>query len=910
MTRQPKWDKYEVALLIEAYLRVDLYKEPRQKVIRETSSLLRNRAIALGRGIDNVFRNENGINMRLATMQYLFTNGEKGIPNDSKLFAEIYNLYRNDRPAFDNLLKTSHEQVNHGEGLNTLYITQLHAKYMGEGIYKGKVDELVDSSMENNQNFLFDEQWSIKNMDIIEILQEKHIPYTDNRSKGGCLWIYGGHDLKSFIENCERIGIKFHCKPEGSRATDGKPCWWTKAASVNENLHIQTKGLMEILSLDVMKSTEMPEKNLIELDDTITEPNDDFSEFTMWMQARGDVAERTCYAYSSNLRSLLKFCREKNLTTRDFTEYSGEELVTICNQILKNTTFSCYNAKQHNRFSAALKKYVEFKTDRTVISSLKGSADEEEANPQPNTAGISNETVNFEITRDYSGTKPFFLSYFDDEIHFNHSWSGMYVALVKCFYEDYPHFFKKLSSDFVAGRFPAIVVSSVEKYRFVRPVAICDEYVLETNRSATNIVRNIKILLDICNVDYENIVIRIASGYVNSPKATPGRASIRKVCDIRPESYKESIHSDYSQQNISKIDQIVLHADLEGISFKELQDKINMTMSDTKRIVSSARNIVEIKGRLYHEDVFIGWNEGVVQMDVIIDKLMKKNNGYVSSAQLYEYAHAQMHMFLNDNDMDEERAVYDIAEHLYGKNAWNDKHYIFTGKSHISRNTKVRSNFDVFCKYAEEQGGVFRLVELEEYLSSVGIKTGNLRGQLKVYSDPTFFYYDDDTLIYSKSMGIGKEWKEKVKGALNKLFNDVGDHVILRDIQPLWFQQLPELPGNRPWTALLLQSILRYYDQELNARTIIAMDSQSIDTIHSMLVQYNSPLRNFCDVVIAILLENNVADRTFEAETLRQLLVDFHVIQGNELIWNMPKALGGDERFAWDAGGNAVTIRI
>ena len=48
-------------------------------------------------------------------------------------------------------------------------------------------------------------------------------------------------------------------------------------------------------------------------------------------------------------------------------------------------------------------------------------------------------------------------------------------------------------------------------------------------------------------------------------------------------------------------------------------------------------------------------------MEKIIDKLLDKNSGYVSAAQLYEYVHADMQMFLNDNDMDDVRSVYDLS---------------------------------------------------------------------------------------------------------------------------------------------------------------------------------------------------------------------------------------------------------
>ena len=77
-----------------------------------------------------------------------------------------------------------------------------------------------------------------------------------------------------------------------------------------------------------------------------------------------------------------------------------------------------------------------------------------------------------------------------------------------------------------------------------------------------------------------------------------------------------------------------------------------------------------------------------------------------------------------------------------------------------------------------------------------------------------------------------------------------------------------------------------------------------------MLVANDSPIQTFGDVVVSYLVENDIDKRSFEAETLRLLLVDAGIIQGNELIWNMPKALNNDERFAWDASGDHVIVEI
>ena len=77
-----------------------------------------------------------------------------------------------------------------------------------------------------------------------------------------------------------------------------------------------------------------------------------------------------------------------------------------------------------------------------------------------------------------------------------------------------------------------------------------------------------------------------------------------------------------------------------------------------------------------------------------------------------------------------------------------------------------------------------------------------------------------------------------------------------------------------------------------------------------MLVSNDSPIQTFGDVVVLYLVENEISKRDFEAEKLRLMLVDAGIIQGNELIWNMHKALDKDERFAWNATNDHVTVDI
>ena len=245
-----------------------------------------------------------------------------------------------------------------------------------------------------------------------------------------------------------------------------------------------------------------------------------------------------------------------------------------------------------------------------------------------------------------------------------------------------------------------------------------------------------------------------------------------------------------------RAEKIVLAADIDGISMENLYSQLRTTMIATKQAVADSPRIVSVAGKLIHEEAFVDWEDGANQMEKILDKLLAKNNGYVSAAQLYEYVHADMQMFLNDNNMDDTRAVYDLAQHLFEKVDYHGKHLVFQSKTHISRGeTAVTTNLDIMRNFAREQGGFFVEDELEEYLKSVGIKTNGMRTQMQIYSKPTFLFYAPRTFITAESIGFDDAWFATAQKALDNLFADMGDHVVLRDIQPWWYTQLPALPG-------------------------------------------------------------------------------------------------------------------
>ena len=369
--------------------------------------------------------------------------------------------------------------------------------------------------------------------------------------------------------------------------------------------------------------------------------------------------------------------------------------------------------------------------------------------------------------------------------------------------------------------------------------------------------------------------------------------------------------NEISSETLTLAEPILKEADLEGMTIDELAATLNSSVLSVKKFVQRSTNIVSICGKQIHKAAFVDWTFGADQLERILDKLMKKNNGYVSDVQLYDYARVEMQMFLNDNDMDDQRKVFDLAEHLFDKEKYHGKHYSFRLKTHISLDGEVvNSKLDVMFKYARSMGGCFKEKDLESYLQGLGIKTASLRQQMKVYDEPLFLVYQPGIYITAESMCIDEEWLGKIANALSKLFTDTGDHVVLRDIQPWWFLLLPILPNRLPWTPLLLQSVLLHFGDRLGARTIYAIAGQAVDRLHVMVVSNNSEVQTFADAVIATLLENHIDKRSFSTEELRRMLIHHGLIAENELLWNMPKAIPNDERFAWDADGQHVIIRI
>ena len=75
-----------------------------KKSLEQLSLALNKRAEILGIDKDEKFRNISGLNMQSACVQYVATNGEKGLSAASKLFYDVHDLHSEERDKFQKIV--------------------------------------------------------------------------------------------------------------------------------------------------------------------------------------------------------------------------------------------------------------------------------------------------------------------------------------------------------------------------------------------------------------------------------------------------------------------------------------------------------------------------------------------------------------------------------------------------------------------------------------------------------------------------------------------------------------------------------------------------------------------------------------------------------------------------------------
>lgn len=171
-------------------------------------------------------------------------------------------------------------------------------------------------------------------------------------------------------------------------------------------------------------------------------------------------------------------------------------------EILDNVSWAyCDESKHHkNRYHFS---ETEINKESVNVAVADSNLIEEGENDKSDTTA----EIDFAEIPDLSYTRPVCATYFGDEIQDVSSWKQLYVNAFKKLYEDYDHSIP-LNQSFSTNNGRVDFCTSEYYNSMIAPKEIVNGKYLETNLSATDIIRKIKCLLDICLVDEENLSIK------------------------------------------------------------------------------------------------------------------------------------------------------------------------------------------------------------------------------------------------------------------------------------------------------------------------------------------------------------------------------------------------------------------
>lgn len=344
MSKQNKWDKYEAAILLEATLNIESNTENRSSAIERVSKHLRTMAQNRGFSIDDTYRNTNGISMQMVAMRATVFNIECKMKSHSKVFCEVANLYHTNPTEYETILDQAHDWINCNkeehhmkhEDKTTIcsnkdafssWLKIKEIKKPSPNLIISAIDEVSEYAMKHNVSKV--SVWDISNED----------KFNGFRTKIQAMKLF-----RLLHKNSAKIfdmSWKYYIA-------------FLKEKKDDEINAVKTQNA--ILNANIDQSAT----------DNVNH-NPDIDSFYEWMTSETTMAPSSCRAYASSFRTACNYALSNGLVSKMLYEIADNNVLKEqIENVVQNTDFQKYNAEQHNRFSAALKKYLEYRTGVTL----------------------------------------------------------------------------------------------------------------------------------------------------------------------------------------------------------------------------------------------------------------------------------------------------------------------------------------------------------------------------------------------------------------------------------------------------------------------------------------------------------------------------------------------------------------
>ena len=339
--KQPKWDIYEAAILLDGYLETQQKCQPRIQIIKHVSEQLRNMAINRGKVIDEVYRNENGISYQMQSMDSAY-KGENVYVPATRLFKEVVELYRTDTERYFDILEEAKRMVaakqNNKEAFLVWAASVLptqRCKWIEKNILKmehfavvfklisGSIFDITDTAMLTTiyeaagKNKIF----QIKNRKLIKNIND---------------------DFQTYMQYCSQLSKK------ADQATDSDMLVIEPSA----------KSMSTFATLTEQEAGTTASKHSMLVNAPTSAACE--AEFLAYLQNTAKLADKTCVSYVSSIRSAERYAIDNGYLSYSLFNEDKEKIIATASELYSDSDFISYNDNQHNRFSAAINKLLEF----------------------------------------------------------------------------------------------------------------------------------------------------------------------------------------------------------------------------------------------------------------------------------------------------------------------------------------------------------------------------------------------------------------------------------------------------------------------------------------------------------------------------------------------------------------------
>ena len=343
------WDIEEAVLMLDMLLKSIDGKLTRKEAIRQVSEKLRRRAVNRGITIDDIFRNENGITFQMSALEVAYTGIKTKLKQPKKLFVETVNLYRNHRELYEEILKEA-ENVVEPKSVQDEFCSYLSMQM--------PTFQLSDAylMLSDIESFCLERK----------ILQNKLFETTDLEAIKRVVQTVDSNRVFRFTykQNLKKMSTVIHAyyaflksyKPDEEKEV--KPIIQDAIPSLPDADSMKQKDDAvgpQAISVPVAERTKLTDQ-------------EEKQKFNDWMLSSG-MSKATITSYMSSFGQCVKSVANYKLCeTSLWNVANAEDASHIYDQLFGISEFYEYNKQQHNRFSAAFRKFIEYRSGGSPAS--------------------------------------------------------------------------------------------------------------------------------------------------------------------------------------------------------------------------------------------------------------------------------------------------------------------------------------------------------------------------------------------------------------------------------------------------------------------------------------------------------------------------------------------------------------